>query len=407
MIIIINFLLLFFNSLSCLSVLVVGRDNNDFGICKITKQFIDFFEKENIDVSHKSVYSNNAFLDAKTISNDNYDIGIFTDVLLYQDLDYNFYLNNCKLRICYSMIESTTIPEDWKNKINNFYHCVFVPNDYVKQVYVDSGCNVPVYVIPFKINSINNISRNKRLDKQRKKFINFGFIGSYSQRKNTKKLIDSFVKLLEIHPHCNLILHSNLAFGDHGSEYTKLKNYVDSINCKNITLSYKNLNLEDYYKLIDSFDVFISVSKGEGCSLAPRESLLISKPCILSCNTAHIELCKLPGVIGVPCNIEEDAFYESLKMTLGIQYDCDKNDVVNCMSEMIKNYDFYKDQAYSNYDTYRRSFCDLFDENLKIFFTKQIVMENSNYIDKNIFTTDNQELFKIMNNLFARQNENN
>ena len=61
MIIIINFLLLFFNSVYCLSVLVAGRDNNDFGICKITKQFIDFFKKENIDVFHKSVYSNNAF----------------------------------------------------------------------------------------------------------------------------------------------------------------------------------------------------------------------------------------------------------------------------------------------------------------------------------------------------------
>ena len=58
-----------------------------------------------------------------------------------------------------------------------------------------------------------------------------------------------------------------------------------------------------YIEFISTFDCYVNLSKGEGFSIPPRESLALGIPCIISDNTAHKTICDSGLVLPVTSKI--------------------------------------------------------------------------------------------------------
>src|SRR5882724_11465347 len=53
-----------------------------------------------------------------------------------------------QLKISYSMFESDAIPQLWVDILNNYYDMVVVPDNYLIDVYKNSGVKIPIFMIP-------------------------------------------------------------------------------------------------------------------------------------------------------------------------------------------------------------------------------------------------------------------
>ena len=49
------------------------------------------------------------------------------------------------------MFESSKIPNEWANILNNYFDIVVVPDSYLIEIYKNSGVNLPIFVLPLSI----------------------------------------------------------------------------------------------------------------------------------------------------------------------------------------------------------------------------------------------------------------
>ena len=113
---------------------------------------------------------------------------------------------------------------------------------------------------------------------------------------------------------------------------------------KNIEIIEALLPHKQYIGFLQSLDCYVLLSKGEGLSFDTlREALALSKPCIISDNTAHHTIAKTGFVYAVPSNIKEPAKYDF--GVFGYQFNCKVEDVQKALREVYVNYNLYLQKA--------------------------------------------------------------
>lgn len=268
------------------------------------------------------------------------NVGILFDAL-WMPGNHNYkVMPDCFIKLAYSMLESTAIPQEWVYILNKNFDAVIVPDSFYQTVYKKSGVTIPIFVLPHGVYIEELLGYP--LKKQKNQPFVFGMSAGFWSRKNHELTIKAFAQEFGNTEKVLLKLHGR--FGEESTRKSIMRT-LKQYNLSNIIFINQLFNQQEYTQFMTSLDCYVFLSKGEGYSVTPREALALGIPCILSDNTAHKALCKTGFIIPVPCTLQEPAYYEVFKRYLGYNFNCTIQDVRKALRAVYENYNYYLNKA--------------------------------------------------------------
>lgn len=228
---------------------------------------------------------------------DKSDIAIFCDVLFQSDSSMH---KLGHINALYFAWDSTKIPDSFVDVINFDFDFVIVPTDFVKQSLIDSGVILDILILPLVVKEIPTLPITQQ------DIFTFGFIGSYEERKNVDILIEAFLQTLS--STAKLRIHLTYSHIPEKKLDMLLKKYNSDI----VKITIGKLDNNNFFRLLNEFDCFISLSKGEGFSIIPYEYMNFNKPIILSYSSAHKSIPKIDGIWFIESDIPYRAHYPQI-----------------------------------------------------------------------------------------------
>ena len=296
-----------------------------------------------------------------------------------------------EIRIAYSMFESTEIPHEWTFILNRHFDAIAVPDPFLIEVYQNSGVTIPIFLLPLGRNLQPYLTYTKKRDE--KKPFTFGNFCSCLDRKNHLTLIRAFAKAFGNNPNVRLILNMRTIYNPGLLE--SIREEIGKLRLKNISLTTLELSQNSQLDLMNELDCYVSLSKGEGFSILPREALSMGIPVIATDNTAQTTLCKSGFVRPVVSTGVEPAYFEPFQRSIGEQFTCSVDDVVKAMLEVYHNYPFYEEKALlgkrwaSQYD-----FSALSPLYSSLICPEKIVLGESNSLGEGFLITNSPSLYE-------------
>lgn len=242
--------------------------------------------------------------------------------------------NAKQIRIAYSMLESSRIPPEWAELLNAYFDAVAVPDSFLVEVYKRSGVEIPIFVVPL------GLEIDPFLDQPLKTASNkpFRFINASTllPRKNHEGLIQAFHQAFG--NNADVELHINYRYCSQET-LVRVKNLIKFLNLHNVFVTDKELSNKDYLDFFLKGDALVTLSKGEGFSIQPREAMALGLPVIISDNTAHKTIINSQLAHAVTCPIAEIAYYVFLKCECGEEYVADVAQAAAVMRYVYENYE--------------------------------------------------------------------
>ena len=246
------------------------------------------------------------------------------------------------VKIAYSELEGTAIPDQWVEALNKQFDLVAVPDEFYKIVYQECGVKIPIFVLPHGID-IEELLLEPVKRHPSSPFV-FGLSAMYIPRKNHMRVIEAFQEEFGNDSSVRLKIH-----GRWGEEYEVIEKKLHAQKTRNLATNIEvikaQLDNEQYNDFLKSLDCYVLLSKGEGFSITPREALALGKPCIISNNTAHCTLAKTDYVYAVPAEIKEPALYPVLGGCYGYNFNCTIEDARSALREVYNNFERYVEKA--------------------------------------------------------------
>jgi glycosyltransferase involved in cell wall biosynthesis len=344
-----------------MNVLVFGRMASN-SISSHTKSFLDMFsylgDKVNVflgvtsgeedlieDFQKKYGFS----LHSETAEDFFYDIGFFVDVFAHDD-DYANYLEKfpfkaCFLKFCYPVFDGSIPPKDWIDIVNYNFDSLLCSSNFLVESFVKNGVVKPVFNFGYPVEREGFLASQPTLDN--KKF-RFGAIGALESRKNITKVVSAFDLAFKGNDDVELYVHSSYSMeDDYKSDFYR---QLNKLNNPNIHFSSQTLSENEKNSLFKSFNSVVHVSMAEGYSIVPREALFLGLPIIISNIPVHVETMfgfsgEEEGIFWVDANVPLKICHFSLgKRFLGVQYDCEVNDIKSQMIKLYENrFSLYED----------------------------------------------------------------
>ena len=220
------------------------------------------------------------------------------------------------LRIAWIVFDSDELPDMWVRILNHRFDLVLTTSPHLLDVVSRSGVETPIGCLPIALDLAASLAQPQ--PRRRKGRVRFGSVAAFHPRKGVDRLTEGFLRAFAGHPDIDLVLHSNLAFGD---TYDQVMALVQDIGGTNVTVTHEQLAAAEKDALIRSFDVLVNCSRGEAYSIGPREALAAGCALLLSDVGGHRDLAGLPGVFMVPAAVEVPARYPEIDgAVFGRQY---------------------------------------------------------------------------------------
>ncbi len=275
-------------------------------------------------------------------------VSVFVDVLWNGAADHNYLLMPQQgLRYAYLMFDSDRLPEQWVDILNTRFDAVIAPTSYCTELLTRSGVEIPSVQLPLGLDLGLALGRPMRPPGEK---LRFGSIAAFHPRKDPGVLLRAFLRLFGGRKDVELLLHSNLAFGD---TYAEMRRIVANAGAENVIISNATLGIAEKDALLDEIDVFVSCSRGEGYSIGPREALARGKVVVASDVGGHRDLAGTPGVFLIPTSRRLPARYPEIdNRVFGHQFACDIDDV---QQSLATAFDFARSPESARTATLRRS----------------------------------------------------
>lgn len=296
--------------------------------------------------------------------------------------------NKDSIRIAYSMWESTKIPNEWVLILNNHFDAVAVPAPFLVEVYKESGVNIPIFELPLGLNLKTFL--DQPLKKEKGTPFVFGNLSVCSERKNQVLLIRAFAKAFGNDP--NFQLRINCRYGEKEISSAITKEIVE-LDLDNVIFTQFALSQEEYLDLFKGIDCYVSVSKGEGFSIQPREAMALGIPVIATDNTGQRVICESGLVKAIDSPIQEPAIFP-WGNSYGRNFNCVVDDLVQAMRDVCTNYENYlskapQSRAWANQYQYK-NLQGLYRSLIK---PENIVLGKENCITESGLITNSQNLY--------------
>lgn len=211
---------------------------------------------------------------------------------------------NKSIRIAYSVWESTELPQEWVEILNEHFDACVVPTPFLVDVYTKSGVTIPVFELPLALN-LETFFQAPLKTKNHDPFV-FGNLSACSDRKNQLLLVRAFAKAFGNDP--GVMLRINSRYGEKEMK-TAIEGEIAHQNLKNVIFTQQSLNAEEYIALFQTIDCYVSPSKGEGFSIQPREAMALGIPVIATKNTGQIDICDSGLILSLETPTLESAIF--------------------------------------------------------------------------------------------------
>ncbi len=211
-------------------------------------------------------------------------------------------LSSRNTNIVFTTFESSRLPEKWVCDINDFYHYCIVPHDHVRNVFIDSGVNIPVATIH------QGFTRYKRMRKpvSSDRTFRVGFLGIPVKRKNTDKLYRACRNLRRSIPDLKLAVHVSRCY-----DWLNPSDFHAIESAPFVEWSNGLLNHDEIAQWYSRLSCLVFPSSAEGWSFTPRESLYMGIPTVVSDIPVHRELVDSGYCEVIPSSEKENARYEA------------------------------------------------------------------------------------------------
>lgn len=309
--------------------------------------------------------------------------------------------NDEEIRFAYSMLESTRIPYEWVLYLNLYFDAVIVPDPFLIDAYKNSGVTLPIFHIPLAVNIDKFLQRPIKKRKENNPMV-FANLSSAHNRKNQVTLIKSFTKVLGNNPKAMLVINSRGGFDE---TKNNIKKAINESGCSNIHFSNFQLKGDAYLNFFENVDCYVSLSKGEGFSIQPREAMALGIPVIATNNTGQTTICQSGLVKAVKSNVLIPADYQEYLPSVGQMFDCTVDDAAEAFLDVFHNYDQYlqqKEEARkwaSQYSYSNKNLTQLYET---VINPKEVYIGSKNVISKDGIETTSSELYKKYKRLILR-----
>lgn len=210
-------------------------------------------------------------------------------------------------RIAYLAFDSDELPPEWVRILNRDFDAVYFTSDHLIDIARSSGVDIEIGALPLGLDIEAQVARRYRGVSGGR--VRFGTLSAYHPRKGLEAIVSAFLSEFGSSPEVELVIHSNVA---HGQTADTVRSMVETARSGNITLSTAHLSDAEKNALLESFDVYVNASSGEGYSAGPREALSFGKCLVVTELGAHQPLLGPPGVFGVSLLYDAPAIYPEI-----------------------------------------------------------------------------------------------
>lgn len=310
---------------------------------KIGRETINAFIKSGVDVcvfERRGFLYNTSFLLPEKF---NIQKKFIYDKTLAFEYPENYKFINTKFKYGMLVYETTEVPKNWIDNINKYLDILFLPGEFNKKIFLESGVNPDlIKIAPY---GINPDIYCRKMNKQKKKFT-FLSVCMPQKRKGIDVLVDSFNKVFGRQKDVDLIIKFPYTPGisQYDIELNKIKL---SDNIKIIMQEYTE---EQMAELMHGSDCFVLPTRAEGFGMVFLEAIACGLPVVATGWGGHCDFLNEDNALLVK--------YKPIKAG-EIQYDnkngnglmaepdfgdlCDKmkfaKDNINKLKEKIINFD--------------------------------------------------------------------
>jgi autotransporter strand-loop-strand O-heptosyltransferase len=271
------------------------------------------------------------------------------DIVLMDTDHYYFYEEyNSKVKIAYTVWESTELPQNFFNQLLKFDY-LWVVSEWHKKVAIDQGYpKHRILIVNEGVNSefFDNIEREIPEDYNDGRF-KFLFFGRWDYRKAVPEIIDSFIKAFPNNEPVDLILSADNPFSVDGMKSTEERLEHYGYNDSRIKVKHF-LSREDYILYIKKGNVLITCARSEGWNIPLIEAMAAGTPVIYSNWGAQLEFAhgkgnpvrvekELPALIGANLGFAGK--------TPGLYGEPDYNHLIEVLRDCYENYEDKKSLA--------------------------------------------------------------
>ena len=239
---------------------------------------------------------------------DGFAVYIYADVL-WNGVGYSGYVPppSSGFRIAYLAFDSDRLPPEWVEILNRDFDAVYFMAESLIDVARASGVTIDIGAVPLALDIEGLLAKPYRPVAGRR--VRFGTLSAYHPRKGLEALVAAFVREFGGSQEAELVIHSNLAAG---ATAAAVRSMVETSRATNIILSTENLSEEDKNALLETFDVYVNASSGEGYSVGPREALALGAAVVATDLGAHAPLFGPVGVFKVASLYDRPAIYPEI-----------------------------------------------------------------------------------------------
>ena len=293
--------------------------------------------------------------------------------------------------LAYSMFETSKIPNAFVDNIQNHFDAVIVPDPYLIEVYKNSGVTKPIFFLPLGLD-LNPFINAPLKSKKNTPFV-FANFSSCEGRKNHLMMIRAFHQAFGDRD--DVLLKINARRGSKEEIAAVLKE-IKQLNLHNVTLTINPVDNPTYLKNFLAIDCYVSLSKGEGFSIQPREAMALGIPVIVSDNTAQSTICKSGLAKVVPSPIEEKAVYECFAQEdYGNFFNVHLEDAAKAMLDMFNHYDNYLNRSMEAREWVKQyQYSQLQPIYNTVVKPKRLILGNENLLTDNLLMTTSTELYQ-------------
>ena len=216
---------------------------------------------------------------------------------------YTHLLSLKHVNICFTTYEFAPLPYDWIMALNVNFMAVIVPHESVKNIFLSSGVQIPIYVVGQGHTYLPNMNV---ADEEEEAFV-LGFLGVPVPRKNLDLIIKAVEELNETFL-IRIKVHISSLY-----EWFEDKDFINRLKSHPLVIyseGYKTK--EEIANWYQSLNAYIFPSSGEGWSFTPRESLSLGIPTIISDIPVHEDL------IPYCCVVEREISVETIKKSINL-----------------------------------------------------------------------------------------
>jgi glycosyltransferase involved in cell wall biosynthesis len=295
---------------------VMGRRSFGTGIGQLTDSFLELLSRR-YDVRLYDIHSPAAPGDTVKLPGgrdvrmahelSGFRVYVYVDVL-WNGVAYAGYVAPpaSGYRIACLAFDSDRLPPEWVEILNRTFDAVYFTSAHLVEIAKRSGVTIAVGALPLGVDLEAKIGRAYRPVPRR---VRFGTLSAFHPRKGLEALVGAFLREFADSADAELVIHSNLAIG---TTAAAVRSMVEVSGAGNVRISTDDLSEAEKDELLETFDIYVNASAGEGYSIGPREALALGKSLVVTDLGAHAPLFEAPGTFKVATSHDVPAIYPEI-----------------------------------------------------------------------------------------------